>query len=378
MEDFINEIRENPNKVNIKILSQSANTITAEITPAYTVKIPGTPITAEKMNEIKNLAETSATNSIVANGNATEANTNSRNANEKAGTALINSEQAVEIASSAKIQAEEALEQVVEKQGTKVYVNDSIVETFDADLKVEKDGSNLDIEDVQRWRDKLQISNLPIGLIIPSAFYQDSINLHLLDGTELNKVGSYSSFYQWIINNIDKVPHYENDGNKTALEKYQEDIETYGQCGKFVITDTYVKIPKITEFIASSNCGEEIGLAQLDEFKSHTHIQNPHRHSVYRAGNGGGAWDGAGLAGSPRNDYAGHPDSVDFTTATNQNSGGSETRPKNIRYPYYIVVANKANEVVAVNTQCVKTTGNQIISGVKTFEDGILVPDLEV
>ena len=39
------------------------------------------------------------------------------------------------------------------------------------------------------------------------------------------------------------------------------------------------------------------------------------------------------------------------TTATNQNTGGSETKPKNIRYPYYIVLASgyKSNELVNIN-----------------------------
>lgn len=31
-----------------------------------------------------------------------------------------------------------------------------------------------------------------------------------------------------------------------------------------------------------------------------------HSHSIYRAGNGGGNWDGSGLAGSPKNSYAGN------------------------------------------------------------------------
>ncbi len=264
--------------------------------------------------------------------------------------------------------------------------------TFNPNEKAQCDASNISNENVGLWRKKLQIMGLPIGMIIPSAFIQNNECLHLLDGAELDKNGPYSSFYQWVVNNINSVPHYEDDittvadypidpdvieDTKTAMEKYQKDIDIYGQCGKFIITDTYVKLPTITEFIASNNDGQEIGLAQLDEFKSHTHKQDAHKHTIWRSGNGGGAW--TGMAGSPSNSYSGWTDSViGSTTATNQNTGGSETRPKNVRYPYYIVIANKSNEEITVNIECVKTTGNQIISGMKTFEDGILVPDLEV
>lgn len=329
---FEDRIVDNPNRKKIKIINQIEDEIIADIEYANKPSQEGTLIKASDMNYIKEL---------VLEG-------------------YDKSADALKIANEAK------------------NISNGAPPTFNPDKKVECDASNLNSDEIRLWQEKLNISGLPIGMIIPSAFIQENINLHLLDGKGLSKDGPYASFYQWVLNNINKVPHYEDDSSKTALEKYQDDIKTFGQCGKFVITDTYVKLPKITEFIASSNGGEEIGLAQLDEFKSHTHIQNPHGHTVYRAGNGGGAWDGSGLAGSPKNDYAGHPNSVDSSTATNQNTGGSETRPKNIRYPYYIVVANKSNELVEVNTECVKTTGNQIISGMKTFEEGILIPDLEV
>ncbi len=72
--------------------------------------------------------------------------------------------------------------------------------TFDPDTKVDCDASNLKEEDIALWRNKLQFSSLPISMIISSVFIQDDINFHLLDGTELNKNGSYASFYQWVIN----------------------------------------------------------------------------------------------------------------------------------------------------------------------------------
>ncbi len=135
MENFIDEVRDEPNKMNIKILSQSANNILAEITPAYKVITAGTPITAERMNEIKSLAETSNENSNIAKDNALQANTNSTNAEEKAERALSNSEQATNVANMAKTKAEDALTQVIEKQGSKVLINGEYVTPFNADIK---------------------------------------------------------------------------------------------------------------------------------------------------------------------------------------------------------------------------------------------------
>lgn len=73
--------------------------------------------------------------------------------------------------------------------------------------------------------------------------------------------------------------------------------------------------------VSGSSGGEETHILTVNEMPVHGHTGTTnatggHVHTIYRAGNGGGNWDGAGLAGSPRNDYAGY---------VNSNSSGNHS-----------------------------------------------------
>lgn len=193
---------------------------------------------------------------------------------------------------------------------------------------------------------------LPIGSIFVSAIPILDDSVHLLNGDVISQEGLYEDFSLYIKSIV-------NAGYSISCteQEYQNDLSIYGQCGKFVINDTYktIRLPKITEFIASSNGGLEIGISQLDEFKSHTHIQNAHNHSqnphahsaTTHIGWQTGGGNAVGKVTANNGNYNGWGTDIhnttatnNDTTATNQNTGGEETRPKNIRYPYYIVLLN--------------------------------------
>lgn len=145
MDNFVDEIRVSPNKMNIKILSQSADTMVAEITPAYTVQTPGTPINAAKMNELKGIAEQSSSKAAAAqtvansaSSTANTANTTATNAKTQAVNAMAKAQQAMTTATEAKATADNALQQVVNKQGSIVTVNGQYKESFEANDKLDK------------------------------------------------------------------------------------------------------------------------------------------------------------------------------------------------------------------------------------------------
>lgn len=175
---------------------------------------------------------------------------------------------------------------------------------------------------------------MPLGMIFASSVELDELNVKRLDGQSLTINGSYHQFCTWIISRGNKVPTCD-------IDTYATEMSTYGQCGKFVINNTSsaqtsgsytvpaysIKLPTITEFVASNNGGKELGLAQLDEFKSHSHTQQTSTKN-----------DGSNYYSvEPPQQLSGWwtKHSGGSTLAT----GGDETRPKNIRYPYYIVVA---------------------------------------
>lgn len=162
-------------------------------------------------------------------------------------------------------------------------------------------------------------ASMPVGSIFPSAIPIIDRRVHLLDGTTISQEGTYENFAILI-----KALISAGYNITCTQEEFDTSVSTYGQCGKFVVDNDAktIRLPLITEFIASNNGGQEIGLAQLDEFKSHTHL-------------GLMADDVAGNSNAAKMAYNNY-----INRQTMSYTGGDETRPKNIRYPYYIVLAS--------------------------------------
>lgn len=81
--------------------------------------------------------------------------------------------------------------------------------------------------------------------------------------------------------------------------------------------------------VNGGNAGDNVGSVQGDENKSHNHTQNPHQHEEVTAhpNNTGGGPYPFGMAGVAWN-YNTTGFYTNPTTATNNASGGSESRPK--------------------------------------------------
>lgn len=179
---------------------------------------------------------------------------------------------------------------------------------------------------------------MPLGMIFASAVMLEEISVKRLDGQSLSITGTYKDFCNWVINQGANVP-------TCNISTYASEMTTYGQCGKFVINNTSsaqtsgsytvpaysIKLPTITEFVASNNGGKELGLAQLDAFKSHTHYLQDYP-MVTTAYSGTKGWPVTSSGGA-------NSDGGWLLKQNTHASGEEETRPKNIRYPYYIVVA---------------------------------------
>ena len=192
---------------------------------------------------------------------------------------------------------------------------------------------------------------MPLGMVFASAVMLEEISVKRLDGQSLSITGTYKDFCNWVINQGANAPI-------CNISTYASEMTTYGQCGKFVINNTAsaqtsgnytvpaysIKLPTITEFIASNNGGDAIGLAELDEFKSHTHGVNIQQGVYTVVQNGSGDW-----CATYSNNY---------TLA----AGGEETRPKNIRYPYYIVVAQGVKPIALADMQ-------QTVKNVEELQD---------
>lgn len=175
-------------------------------------------------------------------------------------------------------------------------------------------------------------SALPVGAIFASAIPLTDSSVHALDGSTISQTGMYEQFANLIKSLV-------SAGFKITCtqEEFDTSVSTYGQCGKFVINNTSgtIRLPLITEFIASNNGGQEIGLAELDSFKQHTH------YSV-DAYSGGGTQASRYALESISSTKTGWGNLVGSSP-----TGDTETKPKNIRYPYYIVLLNGFDETAS-------------------------------
>lgn len=187
-----------------------------------------------------------------------------------------------------------------------------------------------------------EVPMMPVGSIFASAIPIIDARVHLLDGSTISQAGVYETFA-----NLIKTLEASGQPITCTQDEFDTDVTTYGQCGKFVIDNDSgtIRLPLITEFIASNNGGKTIGLAELDSFKSHEHI-------VSISGGTLKVYWGDALQSSSRNSWGfGYSETPAGNILTGQAVGDAETKPKNIRYPYYIVLASgyKSGQVVDID-----------------------------
>ena len=190
----------------------------------------------------------------------------------------------------------------------------------------------------------IEIPAMPIGSIFASAIPQTDARVHLLDGSTISQTGVYADFA-----NLIKALHFAGNNISCTQSEFDADVSTYGQCGKFVIDNDNgnIRLPLITEFIASNNGGQTIGLAELDSFKSHEHSVKNGQGRYIQISSTSGSYAGGRISGAT----AYYDESNEGYTVKAQATGDSETKPKNVRYPYYIVLASgyKSSQVVDVD-----------------------------
>lgn len=242
-------------------------------------------------------------------------------------------------------------------KGVKGLKKEDLDKLFKQGFVILSDGTRIDYEEGTVYVDDEPVLNgLPLGTIVPLAIETDDPCLQKLDGRSLLQSGIYAEFCTWLKNRV-----LANSSNvpTCTIEEYANEMNTYFQCGKFVINDTdedltsgnytvlanSIKLPTITEFIASNNGGKELGLAELDEFKSHNHRQT--------TPNTNGS-DTHGV-------YSESMFNLNYWVAGyTLNTGGDETRPKNIRYPYYIVVATGLKDEAEINAEGIINDVNEV------------------
>jgi hypothetical protein len=230
-------------------------------------------------------------------------------------------------------------------------------------IQTQIDSLNTEIENLRKL---LSVSSLPLGTIISSAIMQGSSSLHLLDGGELSIGGTYDAFCQFVIE------AYNRDNTSipvTDLETYQSEIATYGQCGKFVITDTYIKLPIITKYIEGLTDITDLGRSLevgLPNIKGSFIVKNTDYDNQVLSGSSGAFSQSTGASDRVVYDRSTTKAkrNVSFDASkSNPIYGNSDTvQPQATKYPYYIVIGTVNKTEVEVNLDNVASDLNNKLS----------------
>lgn len=183
-------------------------------------------------------------------------------------------------------------------------------------------------------------SSLPTGFIIPAVGKIDDERFTLLNGKTLSRTGTYEAF-------CNKVVEQVQAGNWFACseEEYNADVSAYGQCGRFVITNDYVRIPKITRFIGATITLSEIGKSYAESLPD---INGNFNETTSK----NNEWKASGafaVSNGETTSYGNHSSasatSAKITFSASRSSStyqdGAKVQPDHTKYPYYMVISTE-------------------------------------
>ena len=228
--------------------------------------------------------------------------------------------------------------------------------------------------------------SIAIGQIISSIVPLTDAGLHLLDGSLIQGGGIYNNFVQYIANLFNLYPQCFTDETT-----WQNTVNSKGVCGKFVYSNNSVRLPKITGFIegtVDSNALGDLVEAGLPNITGNFGAMIPNYHSEKCSGvfqgvtidnNSTFSWTGGNTTGTC------YGYSINASRSSSIYGNSNTVQPQAIKVFYYIVIATTTKTDIEVDIDEIVTdlnskandidvvhkTGNEIISGTKTFTNNI-------
>ena len=191
-----------------------------------------------------------------------------------------------------------------------------------------------------------------IGEIITSTLPISDACVHLLDGAIISNTGIYKDFVNHIARlyaNSSATPAY-----FTSETEWQNSINTYGVCGKFVYnaTNKTVRLPKITGIIEGTSDSSKLGDVVQAGLPNHYHTITMMR--AQKQGQGTKTvWSYA------ENDQGYGTVTSDLASVSNNIYGKSNTvQPQTIKVYYYIVLAEAAKTEIKIDIDNITTEVN--------------------
>ena len=204
-------------------------------------------------------------------------------------------------------------------------------------------------------------TGLPIGSIITSAVPLTDASVHLLDGSTVSQTGIYADFVTYLKSQISAG--YDLSCTQT---EFDNDVQSTGNCGKFVIDDTAgtIRLPKITRFIQGLSSINDIGKSISAGLPNITGTFGTASHKSFRLysgafGDGGTHQDSRSI--SDDGERCVYKFDANSGSSVRDIYGNSSTvQPQATQYPYYIVLTNSVKTDIVVDIDNVTTELNNI------------------
>lgn len=183
-------------------------------------------------------------------------------------------------------------------------------------------------------------SSLPTGFIIPAVGKISDARFTLLDGKTLSRAGTYEAFCNKVVSEVQA-------GNWFACseDEYAQDLSDFGQCGKFVVSNDYIRIPTITRFIGATITLSEIGKTYKERLPNIKGFMSNWANNVNYGANDSALFGTTDNKGRRRDsEYtatgcAGINFNASRSSSTYQD--GAKVQPDHTKFPYYMVISTE-------------------------------------
>lgn len=194
-------------------------------------------------------------------------------------------------------------------------------------------------------------SSLPTGFILPAVGKMSDERFTLLDGKTLARTGTYEAFCNKVIEQVQAGNWF-----SCTETEFNQDVATYGQCGRFVITNDYVRIPLITRYIGATVTLSEIGRTYAESLPNITGKLNTESGAVGPVVGVMNSDSGAFYRGNSHSygvqsrSITGYDLSFDASRSSSTYQDNAKVNPEHTKFPYYMVVStNGQTEEIEVD-----------------------------
>ena len=187
-----------------------------------------------------------------------------------------------------------------------------------------------------------------VGEIFQSAIPIDDIRVTLLDGHKIYESEGYGSFIQHMHSIIMLYPQL-----ACTEDEWQAINTEYGECGKFVISENNIRLPKIVSFVQGLSSLQDLATlveAGLPNITGEHNISGSRGILASSTAISGcfvqGSSSGKGSYGNGSDNPAMNKIGFDASKSNAIYGNSNTVQPQSIRYPYYIVLATGVTQEV--------------------------------